>query len=59
MTHTRYGTETELIPGMASGYSDGKPSAYLSMTQPYAAGSLVSTTEDLAHWTWPCMGARS
>lgn len=51
MAHTRYGTETELIPGMASGYSDGKPSAYLSMTQPYAAGSLVSTTEDLARWT--------
>jgi CubicO group peptidase (beta-lactamase class C family) len=58
MTHTRYGTETELIPGMASGYSDGKPSAYLSMTQPYAAGSLVSTTEDLAHWTLALHGGK-
>ncbi len=52
MAHTRYGTETELIRGMASGYSeDSKPAPYLSMTQPYAAGSLVSTSEDLAHWT--------
>jgi len=51
LAHTRFGTETDLIPGMTSGYSDGKPSAYLSMTQPYAAGSLVSTTEDLARWT--------
>lgn len=51
MTRTRYGTETELIAGMASGYSDGKPAPYLSMTQPYAAGSLVSSSEDLARWT--------
>lgn len=51
LAHTRYGTETELIAGMASGYSDGKPAPYLSMTQPYAAGSLVSTSEDLARWT--------
>ncbi|WLT30831.1 serine hydrolase [Geothrix sp. PMB-07] len=51
LTHTRYGTETELIPGMAPGYSDGKPAPYLSMGQPYAAGSLVSTAEDLARWT--------
>ena len=51
MSHTLYGTETELIPGMASGYSGGKPSPYLSMTQPYAAGSLVSTSENLARWT--------
>ncbi len=51
LAHTRFGTETELIPGMASGYSNGRPSAYLSMTQPYAAGSLVSTSEDLARWT--------
>ncbi|MBI1752914.1 MAG: serine hydrolase [Acidobacteria bacterium] len=51
MTRTRYGTETELIAGMASGYSEGKPAPYLSMTQPYAAGSLVSSSEDLARWT--------
>lgn len=59
LTRTRYGTETDLIPGMASGYGgDGKPAAYLSMTQPYAAGSLVSTTEDLARWTLALHGGK-
>jgi D-alanyl-D-alanine carboxypeptidase len=52
LAHTRYGTETDFIPGMVAGYGPGgKPAAYLSMTQPYAAGSLVSTAEDLARWT--------
>ncbi len=52
LTRTRYGTESEFIPGMVAGYGPGgKPAAYLSMTQPYAAGSLVSTAEDLARWT--------
>ena len=52
LTRTRYGTETDFIPGMASGYAPGgKPAPYLSMTQPFAAGSLVSTAEDLARWT--------
>ena len=48
----RYGTETEFLPGMASGYTrGGKPALYMSMTQPFAAGSLVGTAEDLARWT--------
>lgn len=52
LSHTRYGTESEFIPGMVAGYGPGgKPAAYLSMTQPYAAGSLVSTAEDVARWT--------
>jgi len=58
MAHTRYGTETEFIPGMASGYSGGKPAPYLSMTQPYAAGSLVSTPEDLARWSLALHGGK-
>jgi D-alanyl-D-alanine carboxypeptidase len=33
--------------GTAGNY---KPSAALSMTQPYAAGALVSTVDDLARW---------
>ncbi len=59
LARIRYGTETDLIPGMASGYGgDGKPAAYLSMGQPYAAGSLVSTTEDLARWTLALHGGK-
>jgi serine beta-lactamase-like protein LACTB len=52
LKNTRYGTETELIPGMVSGYVQGpKPAAYISMTQPFSAGALVSNAEDLAQWT--------
>lgn len=52
MKHTRLGTETDLIPGLVQGYARGpKPSPYLSMTQPGAAGALVSTVDDLATWT--------
>jgi len=59
LSRIRYGTETEFIPGMASGYGgDGNPSPYLSMTQPYAAGSLVSTPEDLARWTVALHGGK-
>lgn len=53
MKHTRLGTETELIPGLVQGYTAGpRPAAYLSMTQPGAAGALVSTVDDLATWTF-------
>ncbi len=54
MTHTFYGSATRLIPRRVPGYSktkDGLQNAeYLSMTQPYAAGSLLSTVDDLALW---------
>ena len=53
MTHSRYGSKTELIKNRASGYqmNDGYTNAsYLSMTLPYAAGSLMSTVDDLAKW---------
>jgi len=54
MTHTAYeGHERSKAPH-AQGYirnSQGfVPSAAMSMSQPYAAGALVSTVDDLARW---------
>lgn len=54
MTGSTYGAEERLIGRRVKGY-DGGPGAYqntpyLSMTQPYAAGSLLSTVDDLAKW---------
>jgi len=54
MTHTSYGADAPIIPGRAAGYEGEsghyRNAAYLSMTQPYAAGSLLSTVDDLARW---------
>ncbi len=54
MSHSRYGHAEEVVPLRAAGYSrDDKGvrhAMYLSMTQPYAAGSLMSTVDDLAVW---------
>ena len=54
MKDTGYDHFATLLPGRASGYSidgDGlKNSEYLDMAQPYAAGSLYSTVEDMARW---------
>lgn len=55
MTNTRFGNAEEaLIPGHVDGYTlkDGNwaRSGYLSMTQPHAAGALVSTVDDLLKW---------
>jgi len=54
MTHSRYGHAEELVPLRASGYEKNDKgfynARYLSMTQPYAAGSLMSTVDDLAIW---------
>jgi len=54
MSHSRYGHTEEVIPRRATGYSQGdngfRHANYLSMTQPYAAGSLMSTVDDLAIW---------
>jgi len=54
MKHTAYeGYERNKVTA-ARGHEgrDGqfRPAAVLSMTQPYAAGSLVSTVDDLARW---------
>ncbi len=53
MNNSRYGHKGEIIKNRASGYQtrDGFVNAnYLSMTLPYAAGSLMSTVEDLHKW---------
>jgi CubicO group peptidase (beta-lactamase class C family) len=54
MTSTYYGSNEPLIAKRVDGYTrDGevtKNARYLSMTQPYAAGSLVSSVDDLARW---------
>jgi CubicO group peptidase (beta-lactamase class C family) len=54
MKDTGYDHSETLIPGRASGYiraGEGlKNAEYLDMAQPYAAGSLYSTAEDLARW---------
>src|SRR5262249_2424588 len=51
---TGYDHHATLIPGRAAGYSVGEHglvnAEYLDMSQPYAAGSLYSTVEDLARW---------
>ena len=54
MTNSRYGHKNEIIKNRATGYqpsSGGYEIAqYLSMTLPYAAGSLMSTVDDLSKW---------
>jgi len=54
MKDSYYGQPSEILPRRVPGYGqnqDGYQNAeYLSMTQPYAAGSLLMTTGDLAIW---------
>jgi D-alanyl-D-alanine carboxypeptidase len=54
MASTRVNDFREIIPNRATGYShEGgrlRNAEYLSPTQPYSAGALVSTVEDLARW---------
>jgi CubicO group peptidase (beta-lactamase class C family) len=55
MKSTLYDSTSRVVPRRASGYSKGKAgfenAPYLSMSQPYAAGSLASSVDDLATWT--------
>jgi D-alanyl-D-alanine carboxypeptidase len=55
MTGSCYGSTQKIIPRRVPGYEAGRDgfvnAAYLSMTQPYAAGSLLSTVDDLAVWS--------
>ena len=60
MEHSYYGSHTRLIPDRARGYG-GAPgnwsnAPYLSMTQPHAAGSLLSTVDDMARWNAALFG---
>lgn len=54
MKNSYYGSKSTLIPNRASGYQpteNGFRNAdYLSMTLPYAAGSLMSTVDDMLLW---------
>ncbi|MBN2146582.1 MAG: serine hydrolase [Anaerolineales bacterium] len=54
MAHSLYDDPVRLVPGRVAGYTstpDGfANSPYLSMSQPYAAGSLASCVDDLVRW---------
>jgi D-alanyl-D-alanine carboxypeptidase len=54
MTSSYYDRTEAIIPKRAPGYTregdQPRNARYLSMTQPYAAGSLASTVDDLARW---------
>lgn len=62
LSKTQFGGDNLLIPGMARGYGaeQGKviPAPYLSMTQPHAAGALVSTVDDLFRWNRALHGGK-
>lgn len=56
LSNTRYGRNDEPTDRHARGYNPGDaegwvPALPLSMTQPYAAGAIESTVDDLARWT--------
>lgn len=54
MAHTQYDVTESIIPGRVAGYMKGagawQNASYLSMTQPHAAGALISSVDDLARW---------
>ncbi|MBW1296059.1 serine hydrolase [Aquimarina litoralis] len=54
MKDSYYGKMSQLIKNRAAGYKQDKDSFlnadYLSLTLPYAAGSLMSTVDDLLKW---------
>ena len=53
MSASYYGSKSKLIKGRASGYTEGsgiENAKYLSMTLPYAAGSLMSNVDDMLKW---------
>jgi CubicO group peptidase (beta-lactamase class C family) len=53
MHHSIYGSHSKIIKNRAYGYQkrgEYVNAEYLSLTQPYSAGSLMSTVEDLFIW---------
>jgi D-alanyl-D-alanine carboxypeptidase len=54
MTSSYYDTPTRIIPHRVPGYmrddKEWQNAPFISMTQPYSAGSLLSTVEDM--WKW-------
>jgi D-alanyl-D-alanine carboxypeptidase len=57
-----YGSTERIIPRRVPGYQSDRGgfinAPYLSMTQPYAAGSLLSTVDDLAVWSDAVFGGK-
>ena len=62
LRQTTYCPSRPSDPAFAEGYTTesgtAKPDAYLSMTQPFAAGALCSTARDLVKWQRALMGGR-
>ena len=54
LTNTSYGSTRRIIKNRAAGYQkegdEYQNADFLSMSQPYAAGSLLSTVEDINTW---------
>jgi CubicO group peptidase (beta-lactamase class C family) len=54
LVHTTYDRTERIVPRRAAGYDKGpdgwQNAAFISMTQPHAAGGLMSTVDDLATW---------
>ena len=54
MSNSFYGNNTKIIKNRAAGYTKAEKglenAATISMTQPYAAGAILSTVEDLFKW---------
>jgi hypothetical protein len=54
MSNSLYASDVKIVKNRAYGYSKGakgvENASYLSMTQPYAAGAIQSTVEDLFKW---------
>jgi len=55
LKNSLYDSTSRIIPRRVPGYAKGNAgyenAPYLSMSQPYAAGSLASSVDDLAAWT--------
>lgn len=62
LKHTRVGAGRSVIPGHASGYtvagSTVSMAGLVSMTQPHAAGALLSTVDDLWRWNRALHGGK-
>jgi CubicO group peptidase (beta-lactamase class C family) len=53
MKNTYYGSRSRIIPNRAMGYQRGREyrnAEYLSHTQPFSAGAIMSTVDDLSKW---------
>lgn len=53
MNNTFYGSHSRIIPNRARGYQRSnalRNAEYLSYTQPYSAGAIMSTADDLYTW---------